>query len=246
MSAARGAVAGFTAVAWVAALAGLALPDRGAAQQGQESFRGAAFGSVDAASTFGRSWFPEDRFIGGGLGGLLYVREHRLATLALRAEGSVAYGSRTFRNPGLFNSDAVGFVGRTNHSVFSGGVGPQVLLGSGRIKPYFFGTIGFSYFATSSEVSQKMYDGVPIKSSTDHGDYRLALAGGGGLSIEIRGGRNPLGLDLSASYRRNGRVERARLFGIPPCAWPCPVRAVILETDMNLVTYGVGVSVGVR
>ena len=245
MSAVRGTIAAFTAVAWMVVLAGLALPDRGAAQQGQESLGGAAFGSVDVASTFGRSWFPEDRFVGGGLGGLLYIREHRLATLALRAEGSVADGGRTFRNPGLFNSDAVEFVGRTNHSVLSGGVGPQVLLGSGRIKPYFFGTIGFSYFATSSEVSQ-MYHGVPIRSSTSHSDYRLALAGGGGLSIEIRGGRNPLGLDLSASYKRNGRVERARLFGIPPCGFPCPVQAVILDTRMNLMTYRVGLSVGVR
>lgn len=225
-------------------LAGAALPERGTAQFGSGDVKGEAFGYVDLGVPIGD--FRRHVNLGGGAGGggVLFLGGNRLA--GLRAEGSfLIYGAETAVVP---LSPTIGFVDverETTNSILSAGVGPQVYLGTGPIRPYLYGTVGFSAFVTSTSVSG-MYGHEPFASTTNHSDFQLAFTGGGGLSVRIREGPNPLSLDLSASYRYNGvteylangtdNLERRR--GGDWVARP-------IRSEANLMTYRVGISVSV-
>lgn len=182
---------------------------------------------------------------GGGLGGLLFLDRRGLA--ALRLDGSfVVYGHESYRTP---LSPTVPFVDvdvSTSNSILSLGLGPQVYLGSGPLRPYFFGTAGFAYFVTQTSVSGSEYD-EPFATTTNFDDFSLALSAGGGLSVSLREGDNPVSLDLSAHYQHNGLTEyltdgAENLRRLPPGGW----RAYPIQSDANLVTYRVGVAIGMR
>lgn len=182
---------------------------------------------------------------GGGIGGLLFLDERGLA--AIRVDGSfVVYGHESYRTS---LSPTVPFVDvdvSTTNSILALGLGPQVYLGSGPLRPYFFGTAGFSYFITETSVSGDQYD-EPFASTTNFDDFSLALAAGGGLSVSVREGENPISLDLAAHYQHNGLTEyltdgAQNLRALPRGGW----RASPVVSDANLVTYRVGVSIGVR
>lgn len=182
---------------------------------------------------------------GTGLGGLLFLDERGLA--AVRVEGSfVVYGHESYRTS---LSPTVPFVDvdvSTTNSILALGVGPQVYLGSGPLRPYFFGTAGFSYFITETSVSGDGYD-EPFASTTNFDDFNLALAAGAGLSVSLREGEKPISLDLAAHYQHNGLTEyltdgAQNLHQLPRGGW----RANPVVSDANLLTYRVGVSLGTR
>ena len=182
---------------------------------------------------------------GGAIGGLLFLDERGYA--AIRADGSfVVYGHESYRTS---LSPTVPFVDvdvATTNSIFALGVGPQVYLGSGPLRPYFFGTVGFSYFVTETSVSGSEYD-EPFASTTNFDDFNLALAAGGGLAVSLREGENPVSLDLAAHYQHNGLTEyltdgAQNLRALPRGGW----RANPVVSDANLLTYRVGVSIGIR
>ena len=199
---------------------------------------------------FGTAAVPVGEFqsfvdLGGGVGvgGLAYLnRDH---SLAFRLEGTfVVYGSETFSTP---LSPTVPFVDvdvRTTNYIASLGVGPQVFLGTGALRPYVFGTAGFSYFATQSSASGT-HDIEPFASTTNFDDFTLALSGGGGFAVDLSQGEHPVSLDLSATYQRNGLTEyltKGDLIELPGGGWTVdPIRS-----ETNLVTYRVGVSIGIR
>lgn len=178
---------------------------------------------------------------GLGLGGLLYLNDQRYA--ALRLEGNlVIYGTQTIRTP---LSPTVPFVDvdvRTTNSILSAGVGPQVFLSSGPIRPYIFGTVGISYFVTETSV-QGDHGEEPFASTTNFHDLNLSLGGGGGISVGVYQGEVAVNLDLSVVYSHNGLTEyltKGDLRQLPRGGW---VADPILS-DANLVTYRVGFSVG--
>ena len=180
---------------------------------------------------------------GAGLGLLAYLTPER--NVALKLDGTfVVYGTDSFRAP---LSPTIPFVDvdvRTTNYIASLGVGPQVYLGSGSVRPYVFGTAGFSYFATQTSVSGT-HEVEDFASTTNFDDLTLALSGGGGLSVQLTHGENPVALDLSANYQRNGLTEyltEGDLFELPGGGWG--VDPILSET--NLVSYRVGVSIGMR
>ncbi len=180
---------------------------------------------------------------GGGMGVLAFITPER--NVALKLDGTfVVYGSDSFRVP---LSPTIPFVDvdvRTTNYIASLGVGPQVYLGTGSLRPYVYGTVGFSYFATQTSVSgtNEVED---FASTTNFDDLTLALTGGAGLSVQLSRGEHPVALDLSAGYQRNGLTEyltEGDLFELPGGGWG--VDPVLSET--NLMSYRVGVSIGVR
>ncbi len=225
------------------AVAGLVLP---ASAMGQHRpIRGEFLLYADVAVPVGEFSDHVNLGGGGGIGGVLYLNAQR--TAALRAEGNfVIYGSDSYRAP---LSPTVPFVDvdvRTTNSILSAGLGPQVYLGSGSLRPYFFGTVGFSYFVTETGVSGTNHD-EEFASTTNFDDFNLALAGGGGLSVEVRGGENPVSMDLSASYQHNGLTEyltggNENLRRLPRGGWS----ASPILSDANLMTYRAGVSIALR
>jgi hypothetical protein len=178
---------------------------------------------------------------GGGLGGLLYLGDQRYA--ALRAEGSfIIYGSETLRRP---LSPTVPFVDvdvETTNSILAAGVGPQIFLANGPIRPYIYGTVGLSYFVTQTSVKGD-HDDEPIASTTNFDDLNLSLSGGGGLSVRVHEGDVSVNLDLSAVYNHNGLAEYLAEGGLRELRGGRWV-ADPIASNANLVTYRVGITIG--
>ncbi len=225
------------------ALVGFAFAGRGTAQDVFDNLKGEAFGYLNLAVPVGDFGSHVDLGGGTGFGAVLFLGENRLA--GLRAEGGfLIYGTATDWRPFSRTVPEVQVRVQTNNSIFTGGLGPQVYLGTGPIRPYIYGTVGFAYFATSTSISGE-YQDEEIASTTNFDDFQLSLTGGGGLSVEVRGGQNPISLDLSASYQHNGLTEY--LTGGDANIRTTRGGGVLvdpIESDANLMTYRVGVSVG--
>ena len=233
-------------------LAGAVLPDGAAGQRndaqfvgGPEALRGEFHFHGALAVPIGEFGDHVNLAGGAGLGGLLFLDRGGLA--AIRVDGSfVVYGHESYRTS---LSPTVPFVDvdvSTTNSILGLGLGPQVYLGSGPLRPYFFGTAGFSYFITQTSVGGDQYD-EPFASTTNFDAFSLALAAGGGLSVSLREGENPISLDLAGHYQHNGLTEyltdgARNLRQLPRGGW----RANPVVSDANLLTYRLGVSVGVR
>lgn len=225
------------------ALVGFAFSERGTAQDAFDNLKAEAFGYLNLAVPVGDFGSHVDLGGGTGFGAVLFLGENRLA--GVRAEGGfLIYGSETEQRPFSATVPEVTVDVQTTNSIFTAGLGPQIYLGTGPIRPYIYGTVGFAYFATSTSISGQ-YDDEEIASSPNYDDFQLSLTGGGGLSVEVRGGQNPISLDLSASYQHNGLTEylingndllRRTRSGV--------VVADPIQSDANLMTYRVGVSVG--
>jgi len=223
----------------VAAL--LAIPLDATALSSEEQFQGEGFLWAQLAAPLGE--FSDHVGLGGGvgLGGLLYLGDQRYA--ALRAEGSfVIYGSETVRRP---LSPTIPFVDvdiTTTNWLVLGGVGPQVFLSNGPIRPYIYGTVGLSYFFTRTSVKSDHED-EPIASTTNFEDLTLLLSGGGGISVVLHeDGDESFHLDLSAVYNHNGLAEYVTEGGLrelPGGGWV----ADPVASNANLITYRVGISI---
>ena len=203
---------------------------------------GADFRIAQPAGQFGQ-------YVANGVG----VGVHGLARLgasgafALRVDGNfVQYGSETKR---VALSPTVG--GRiqvdlnTSNNIFWFGMGPQLMAPRGPVRPYVNGTVGFSYFATESSV-KGLNDGESLLRNTNYDDVVFSYSGGTGVLIPIAHGRRTLVfLDLGARFHNNGRTSYLREGGIEDL----PGGGIALHTidsNANLWTYHVGVSIGGR
>ncbi|MFQ5550017.1 MAG: hypothetical protein ACE5FJ_02120 [Gemmatimonadales bacterium] len=180
---------------------------------------------------------------GGGLGAFGVIGFNRSGSVGLRFDGSVVlYGHETVSVPltgtGRVHLDAV-----TSNFIAGLGVGPQVTLGSGPIRPYGYAVGGFSYFATESSLRGSR-GGEEFASTTNFDDFTFTVGAGGGLLIRISNGGNPVSLDLGATFQDNGRTQYLREGGIVDL----PGGNIALqpfETQTDLVQYRVGISVGI-
>ncbi|MEZ4415607.1 MAG: hypothetical protein R3E10_07610 [Gemmatimonadota bacterium] len=218
-----------------------------AAQRPEQLFppaepRGEAGGHLVVAMPVGE--FGDYVDIGGGFAGfgVLYLDPARV--VGLRLDGAwLIYGSRTVRRP---LSPTVPFVDvdvTTQNWIARLGFGPEVALGSGPVRPYLHGSIGFSYFATTTSVEGSL-NTEPFASSTNFDDITFALAGGGGLRIRLSGARaHRVSLDVGSEYVRNGRTEYLREGGLRETPGG-GVQAEPIRSRTNLVTFYLGVSVG--
>lgn len=137
----------------------------------------------------------------GGVNANLDLHLNRRGTVALRIDGSyLLYGNENRPLPlagtgGLLAGDM-----NTAFYIASVRAGPEFVLGTGRVRPYIFGTAGVSYFATETSVG-------PCCGTTNYDDHVASFAGGGGLRIDLS---RHLALDLGASFVRNGEVSYLR------------------------------------
>ena len=234
-------VAGVGRMATVLAVALLAIPAEATSQSRVDRIAGEGFMWGQVAAPLGE--FNDHVGLGGGigLGGLLYLNNQRYA--ALRVEGSfVVYGTDTVRRP---LSPTIPFVDvdvKTTNSILSAGVGPQIFLFNGPIRPYIYGTVGLSYFVTQTSV-QGDHGDEPIASTTNFDDLNLLLSGGGGLSVKLYEGDVSAHLDLSAVYNHNGLAEYVTKGGLRELRGGGWV-ADPVASNANLITYRVGISIG--
>ena len=188
-----------------------------------------------------------DRYVGGAVGGdLHYV--HRLdrdGWLAVRIDGGLlVYGSETQRVP---LSSTIG--GRvlvdltTSNNIAFVGIGPQIGVPDGRLRPYAHGHVGYSYIFTSSSVHGGWHHD-PIAETTNYDDWTFSYGGGAGLFVPVRRGPSPVSLDLGVRYQNNGRASYLRPGDLVDnddgTITVHPVRS-----DTDLLTLRVGVSIGI-
>jgi hypothetical protein len=181
---------------------------------------------------------------GGGIGGEFLYAFDRQGALGLRVNmGLMIYGHETKRVPLGPSLGRIRVDVSTSNNIFQMGIGPQVMLPSGAVRPYLNGTAGLSYFFTRSSVEGSA-DFEPFASSTNFDDATFAWAAGGGLYIPLRRGRkNPVSLDIGAQYHANGEARYLREGSIREDGtgeiFFDPIRS-----QTNLITYRLGVTVG--
>jgi len=252
---------GHRANAGILALAAiLPLPAAVAAQQNGDATRGSRNSAQGEFFVYGQAAVSvggPHRYegLGGGLaaGGTLFLDRGR--TAALRVEGSLnAFGGEFDHSPHSATMPADMRI-RTDNTVLSAGIGPQIYLRAGAVRPYVFGTLGVAYLAgdlgVSGRVGREPFDVTAVLS-----DFGVYLGAGGGFSVQLRGGDHPVAVDVSGSYRHNGvsghmeQTETAGGGGQEAAAFRAAgnrdhhVTIPHGLSDFNLVTWRIGVSLG--
>ena len=183
----------------------------------------------------------------GGAGHVLFAADRR-GILALRLEGGLLnYGNE--RKRGCI-SDAFGCrilvdVTTSNNIVF-GGIGPQLLAPTGRLRPYLNGLAGFSYLYTQSSLeSANSGDGSAILSTTNFHDAVLAASAGGGIYIPLTLSRVRFSVDVGVSHRWSGKTRYLREGSITDLP-DGSIEYTPIESRTDMLMYHVGVSFGAR
>ena len=187
-----------------------------------------------------------DQFVdlGGGVNVYGVVGLDRKGVAGLRFDGSfMGYGHERVTVPLSRTVQRVFVDVTTTNLLASFGMGPQITIGNGPLRPYVYGTVGFSYFATVSSVGGTRDFG-DFGSSTNFDDLTFATAVGGGLLISLSEGRRPVALDLSVRSLFNGRTEYLRSGSIidrPDGS----IAFTPIVSDANLLEFRAGFSIGV-
>ncbi|HSG46942.1 MAG TPA: hypothetical protein VLA43_03905 [Longimicrobiales bacterium] len=191
---------------------------------------------ADAVGDFGE-------LVDGGFGGQAGLRA-RLgddSPLLLRLDGGImVYGHESvdvcFPAP---VGCRVGAELNTTNAVAYMGVGPELAV-PGRVSPYVFGTVGFSYFSTTSSLED--YGGSEDYFRTkNYSDLVGAARLGGGIRFQL-GGPGSASLDLGAEYHRNGMAEYLRKGDI----LDHPDGSITVfpnRTEANFVSFRLGLSI---
>ena len=191
---------------------------------------------------------PQDEFanyvrVGGGFGFHFVQQLDRDGIVGLRIAGDyLIYGHETERVPLSPTVPRVTVDVTTSNNIFALGIGPQIMMPSGHFRPYLNGTVGFSYFFTESSVSGSD-NSITFASSKNFDDFTFAWTGGAGLYIPVRAGRQPVSIDIGARYHGNGRARYLREGSIQDDG-AGGVYYTPIESNTNLVTYQIGVTVG--
>lgn len=133
----------------------------------------------------------------------------------------------------------------TSNNIILGSLGPELALPAGPFRLYGHVGVGFSWFATDSQVSGSLQDQQPFASSRNQSDGGFAWNGGGGIQLQVSGGRTPVALDFGVTHQTNGRREYLTEGGIVDL----PDGSIQLNTilsDADFLIWRLGVSVGLR
>jgi hypothetical protein len=176
---------------------------------------------------------------GGGFGMYGVVNFDRRNQLGLRFGGSVVvYGHESY--PSQLTPD----VGRiwvdveTENFIVDFGVGPQFTFGRGPVRPYVYGTAGFSYFATVSSLDG-MDGGPDFAHTTNFDDITYALTGGGGLLMSIS---SRVAIDMSAQWTFNDEVDYLTRGDIED-NWDGSITVYPIRSEANLMTFRFGLAI---
>lgn len=223
----------------------LAAPFPGLAQEAdspESPVRAYAGATLQVAKPVGE--FDDYVDAGFGVDGHLLLSLSRSSALGLRIDGGfLNYGNERRTVP---LSSTVG--GRitvdltTSNNILTLGAGPQLMLPSGSLRPYAFGTAGLAYFVTESSLRGDR-GGDTFATTNNYDDLAFALQGGVGLYVPVRRGRTPISIDLGARYNRNGQARYLREGSIRDHP-DGSISFTPIESDTDLVTFHLGVSAG--
>lgn len=189
-------------------------------------------------------------YVDSGLGGdLHYLRAlDDEGMVALRVDAGLAiYGYEHYTV-----GDDYGYLTdvSTSNNIAWIGIGPQVGLPDGRLRPYVNGYAGYSFLWTTTTLDDgyDYYYDDPFYdddvSFTEQDDWSFSYGAGAGVYIPVRVGRSPVSIDLGLRYHNNGEAEYLRegdIVGNPDGS----VSLYPVRSDTDLLTYHIGFSVGV-
>jgi hypothetical protein len=183
---------------------------------------------------------------GFGAGGHFLFRLHSRSALGLRLDATfLNYGRETKRvalSPTIGERILVDVTTDNNIGIF--GIGPQLVLPDGRLRPYVNATLGASYFFTQSQV-EGTQENRPFAQTTNFDDLTFSYGGGTGLYIPIVRGATTVSLDLGARYVINGQTRYLREGGIIDGPGGS-ISVTPIESETNFFTVHIGASVAVR
>lgn len=204
--------------------------------------------SLNAAQTLGD--FHNYVKSGVGVAGHAMYRVGSQGALALRIDGGfLNYGNETIRLP-LSTQPGGGRVGldvTTSNNIFWLGVGPQLMVPAGPVRPYVNATAGFSYFATSSSVKGSSDIGGSFANDVNFDDAPFSWGGGSGVLIPVsHRERSLVFIDIGARYHNNGTsVHYLREGGIHDLPGGA-IQFDPIRSRADMITWHVGVSIGAR
>lgn len=181
------------------------------------------------------------RLVGEGFGAQVYsiFGLDRSNVIALRIDaGYVNYGSERFTIPIFPGIGRVGGEVRTRNNIATFGIGPQLQVPNGPVRPYVNGFVGVGYFFTESSVNDGFVD---FGSTLNFDDTTFAYGFGGGLGLQL--GRGSVELNLDVQYRKHDDAEYLREGGIIDDGFGGVILNPI-RSDADFLTFQVGVSVG--
>ncbi|HEX2190531.1 MAG TPA: hypothetical protein VHG51_16605 [Longimicrobiaceae bacterium] len=165
--------------------------------------------------------------------------------LALRVDASfLNYGNERMRVP---LSSTIG--GRitvdvnTSNNIAFLGIGPQLGVPDGRLRPYVGAFVGVNYLFTESSVEGRD-DDLDFARTTNYDDATFSYGGRAGIYAPLRGGPSPISLDLGVVYQDNGEASYLREGDIHDL----PGGGLLLtpsRSDTDLLTFRLGVTVGI-
>jgi hypothetical protein len=203
--------------------------------------------SISAAQTVGV--FRDQVSDGIGVGAHALYRLGATGAFALRLDGGfVNYGRETVHLPlsSLPGGGRIGLDVSTTNNIFWLGVGPQLVRPNGSVRPYVNATVGLSLFATLSSV--KGGSAESAFANDTNMDYGVFSWGSGtGVLVPVRRGARTLAfLDFGARYHNNGRSVRYLREGGVHDLPDGSVRLDTISSRADLVTWHLGLSIGVR
>lgn len=179
--------------------------------------------------------------VGGGIEAHVIHQLGRRSPVALRAGlGYIVYGHESRRFQPFPRIEARL---NTDNSIFFAGVGPQLMVPSGRFRPYLAGSVGLSYFSTNSSVQGRNAESENLFNTTNFDDATFAYTGTGGLYIPVKKGLRPISIDLGVRYHGNGNAEYLREGSITDNG-DNTISFTPIKSQANLVTYHIGVAIG--
>ena len=183
--------------------------------------------------------------VGVGVSGFASISADPAGVFGLRLEGGTQnYGTTSFRSASNLGFFATNLRQITSNDVFWIGVGPQVSVPLGPVRPYGFATVGGANFSTSTTLQYALY-GDPYGlnrefQATDLSNWAFARAAGGGVRVRVGGVRRTAAfVDLGARWQRVNSVRFLVPGVIPPDVDP---NTLALTGRPSFVTYHLGVS----
>lgn len=226
----------------LAALTVLLVSPRATEAQSERAPRGYIDITLVGAQPTGDFGLNVDQGWGLELGGRYELDPAGLFSLRGSA-GFINYGNERLQFCSVY-SCRVGIDLNTRNNILFLGVGPELAIQMGPMRPYLRTTFGVGYFVTTSGLSGSdgFYDH-SYASTNNFDDVVFQKRMGAGLGIRLSNGRRPVSLDLGADYHHNGTATYLREGDIVDQ----PDGSVIIypqRSDANLWTFRVGVSVG--
>jgi opacity protein-like surface antigen len=154
--------------------------------------------------------------------------------------GGLVYGSRKIATPVPGTGGLITESLSTDNWLLNAGIGPQLTVRSGPVRPYVYALAGIGYFATETSFGDS-YGYYGDHSTTNYDDTTFAWSAGAGLLIPVS---RSLAIDVGVQYVGNGTVRYLAEGDLLPSPGADPPVIRPRQTEANLLTITVGVSFG--